>query len=1068
MRFIADLHIHSHYSRATSRNLNPENLVLWARKKGITIIGTGDFTHPGWVAELEEKLVEAENGLYRLNPELESTVEAELPESCRGPVRFLLSSEISCIYKRAGKTRKAHHLILMPDLEAVKRLNRELDRVGNITSDGRPILGLDSRDLLEMVLEASDRSFFIPAHVWTPWFSIFGSKSGFDSIEECFGDLTPHIHALETGLSSDPPMNRLLSALDDYLLVSNSDAHSPPKLGREANIFDTELDYELMRQAMITKKGFEGTIEFYPEEGKYHLDGHRKCQVRFHPGETIEHGGTCPSCGKPLTLGVLYRVTELSDRDKPVLSKDFWSLIPLPEILSEILGRGPATKTVNVAYEELLVSLGPELGILMDLSLPDIERAGGMLLAKAIDRMRKEQVIREGGYDGEFGTIKVFQESEKAELAGQRALFGKPNKKSGDPGGKRVLPVKELRNRRSRQQSSLKERISVSDPILDPLNRDQREAVTHKGGHLLIVAGPGTGKTTTLSHRIAHAVHAKFAAPDQILALTFTNKAAREMGKRIDTLLPGQGSEKVRATTFHGFCLDILRSEGEILNLPPDFSLCSEQDAVTLAQQAASETGMGKRAAAEFLKELASLKMMATAGGGISPDSEYLSIFNRYQERLRSMGMLDLDDLETECLRLFQEHPQVCRRYGERFPWIFVDEYQDTNPVQADILKVLIGKSPGEICAIGDPDQAIYGFRGADLHNFLSFKDDFPGAKEVVLSRNYRSTQVILDGASDLMGKEEPLDGVRTGGDVIRFAQCHTHSEEAEMVVEQIERLMGGTTHFSLDSGRVSSHEDGAEIGFGDIAVLFRLNAQGDAFEEALNRAGIPFIRSGERPLIDQYPVNLIWRCLQASCYPERPFYLEAYLGLLKRDRAEGEEILRELERNGTLANLIDRAVSLHDLDLSSEAPVAAVRRLKEMAEGFDGDQASFLDTLSLDRGIDHAGLSGDRVALMSLHAAKGLEWSVVFITGCEDMLIPCRLFGDRDEAEERRLFYVGMTRARQRLILSHAKKRRINGRMLEMRPSPFLDFISAKLCGQLERAKWKRKGKTHKQLDLF
>ena len=250
MKFIADLHIHSHFSRATSRALDPENLSLWAQKKGITVIGTGDFTHPGWVSELQDKLVETEQGLYQLRPDFQKAVDPLVPASCLRPTRFLFSGEISCIYKKNGRTRKLHHLILMPDMASVLRLNERLDQIGNISSDGRPILGFDSRDLLEITLEASEKAFFIPAHVWTPWFSVFGSKSGFDRIEECFEDLSGHIYALETGLSSDPPMNRRLSALDNYLLVSNSDAHSPGKLGREANLFDTDLDYEKMIQAM--------------------------------------------------------------------------------------------------------------------------------------------------------------------------------------------------------------------------------------------------------------------------------------------------------------------------------------------------------------------------------------------------------------------------------------------------------------------------------------------------------------------------------------------------------------------------------------------------------------------------------------------------------------------------------------------------------------------------------------------------------------------------------------------------------------------------------------------------
>jgi DNA helicase-2/ATP-dependent DNA helicase PcrA len=263
-KFIADLHIHSHFSRATSKNLDPEHLALWAQKKGIKVVGTGDATHPGWISELREKLIEAEQGLFRLKPDLAASIKSEIPATCQDSPRFMLTSEISCIYKKNDKTRKVHHLILLPDFDSVQKLNKKLEQIGNIRSDGRPILGLDSRNLLEIVLETSDRAFFIPAHVWTPWFSLFGSKSGFDDIEECFEDLTPHIHALETGLSSDPPMNRLLSQLDRYLLVSNSDAHSPAKLGRESNLFETSLDYDAMISAMTHGEGFSGTIEFFP------------------------------------------------------------------------------------------------------------------------------------------------------------------------------------------------------------------------------------------------------------------------------------------------------------------------------------------------------------------------------------------------------------------------------------------------------------------------------------------------------------------------------------------------------------------------------------------------------------------------------------------------------------------------------------------------------------------------------------------------------------------------------------------------------------------------------------
>ena len=313
MRFYADLHIHSKYSRATSRDCDLENLAYWGRKKGITVIGTGDFTHPGWIAEIKDKLIPAEPGLFRLREDIEKAVFAKLPPSCRGTVRFTLSVEISTIYKKGDKTRKVHHLVYAPSIEKAEAINKKLGSIGNIRSDGRPILGLDSRHLLEIVLNAGDDCYIVPAHIWTPWFSVLGSKSGFDRVSECYGDLSEHIFAVETGLSSDPEMNWRVSHLDRYRLVSNSDAHSPQKLGREACVFETDMDYYAMRAALRTGKGYGGTAEFFPEEGKNHLDGHRKCETLLRPAESPKLNGLFPACKKPLTLGVMYRVEELAD-----------------------------------------------------------------------------------------------------------------------------------------------------------------------------------------------------------------------------------------------------------------------------------------------------------------------------------------------------------------------------------------------------------------------------------------------------------------------------------------------------------------------------------------------------------------------------------------------------------------------------------------------------------------------------------------------------------------------------------------------------------------------------------
>ncbi|HEV2919056.1 MAG TPA: endonuclease Q family protein, partial [Actinomycetota bacterium] len=413
--FYADLHIHSKYSRACSRDCDLEHLALVGRRKGISVIGTGDFTHPRWFEELESTLVPAEPGLFRLREDVERAVEARLPASCRGPVRFLLSVEISTIYKRAERTRKVHHLLYMPDLASAGRCRAALARIGNVASDGRPILGLDSRDLLEITLEAGEGAYLVPAHCWTPWFAVLGSKSGFDRVEDCYADLAGHIFAVETGLSADPAMCWRVSGLDRYRLVSNSDAHSPPALGREATVLDTDLDYWAIRRALETGDGFCGTVEFFPEEGKYHVDGHRKCGVRMEPAETRRRGGRCPVCGKPPTVGVLHRVEELADRPegaRPPGAAGFRNLIQLPELVGEVLGVGPRSKAVTAVVDGLVERLGPELDILERVPVADVARSGPPLLGEAIDRVRRGAVIRDPGYDGEYGIIRAFAPEE--------------------------------------------------------------------------------------------------------------------------------------------------------------------------------------------------------------------------------------------------------------------------------------------------------------------------------------------------------------------------------------------------------------------------------------------------------------------------------------------------------------------------------------------------------------------------------------------------------------------------------------------------------------------------------
>ncbi len=418
MKFIADLHIHSHYSRATSKNLIPEFLDYWARIKGLTVIGSGDFTHPKWLKELKDKTEPAEPGLFKLKSIFSKPSNHHITRASNREVRFVLTSEISTIYKKGDKVRKIHHLIFAPDFETVESIQTKLIKIGaNITSDGRPIIGIDSRDLMDLTLNVSEKTFFVPAHIWTPWFSVLGSKSGFDSISECYEDLAGHIYAVETGLSSDPPMNWMCGFLDPYTLISNSDAHSPEKLGREANLFDTDLSYDSIINALKSKnrQEFLGTIEFFPQEGKYHYDGHIKCGICWNPSQTRKNNGICPVCGKPITVGVMNRVLQLADRDMVTVKKNrpqFYSLIPLKEILSEITGVGAQSKKVAHLYNSLIKKVGSEFDILLNLPIDELKNLSDERLGEAIDRMRKGKIFIEEGYDGQYGRITVFKKNE--------------------------------------------------------------------------------------------------------------------------------------------------------------------------------------------------------------------------------------------------------------------------------------------------------------------------------------------------------------------------------------------------------------------------------------------------------------------------------------------------------------------------------------------------------------------------------------------------------------------------------------------------------------------------------
>ena len=723
MRYIADLHIHSPYSRATSKSSNLAGLAAWSAIKGIDVIGTGDFTHPGWFRELRENLQPAEPGFFKLKEDNIPQV-LESVSTVKAQCRFILTAEISSIYKKQGSVRKIHNILFVPDFDSASRINTRLASIGNIESDGRPILGLDARDLLEIVLELAPDGFLVPAHIWTPWFSLFGSKSGFDDIEDCFGDLSKYIFALETGLSSDPDMNRLVSALDRFSLISNSDCHSPGKLGREANIFACGFNFFSMRDALKNPAvgGFQGTIEFFPEEGKYHHDGHRKCGINLNPRETREVGGICPVCGKPLTIGVMHRVMELADREQPHFpssSPGYYRLIPLSEVLGEIFSRGPATKTVMNQYGKLISMFDSEFNLLLNVSVEEISERYSAILGEAVKRIRARKVIRRPGFDGEFGVIKVFDEGELKELVGQSSLFKneKAKKKVTSSSKSSLLEFTPLK-----RDADLK--ISAKS-----FNEQQAAAVSSDAKHIVVIAGPGTGKTYTLVARIERLIKDGRVKPEDITAITFTNRAAAEMKERLERIV-GVDAEKLFIGTFHAFCLDLLRGDEQDLTVIDDIN----RDKIiskllpNLSSQDIKET---KDWIDTHYRHLAS-------GEQLNTEQEIHARVGVYFKELESRHGIDLNGVIPLCVQRLKTEESFFAKASLKVKYLFIDEFQDLNRTQYEFVRTLAINS--SVFAIGDPDQAIYGFRGSSSEFFHLFIEEFK-AETISLRNNYRSAK---------------------------------------------------------------------------------------------------------------------------------------------------------------------------------------------------------------------------------------------------------------------------------------------------------------------------------------
>ncbi len=1128
MEFIADLHIHSRFSRATAKNLNFENLYMAARLKGISVVATGDFTHPAWFSEILEKLVPAEPGVFKLKQELESSCDKRLPFPNHFPVRFILSAEISNIYKKSGKTRKIHNLVFFPDLPAAARFNARLDKIGNIHSDGRPILGLDAKHLLEIVLETSDQGFLVPAHIWTPWFSLFGSKSGFDALEECFEDLSPHIFAVETGLSSDPAMNWRVTDLDGRTIISNSDAHSPANLGREANLFNTDLSYAAIKSALETGNPdqFLGTLEFYPQEGKYHHDGHRKCNVNLHPAQSISLRCLCPVCGQPLTLGVLHRVEELAHRpegQKPDKTHPFYNIIPLAEMMAEIAGAGVKSKKVDALYSSAVARLGPELDILHKKPLTEIEKAGIPLLAEAVMRMRQGRIHIVPGYDGEYGRITVFSPGEIDALLGQQSFF------CGDFAQKNHIthfpetpkgPV-ETNNTAPLEAPMPKEMESVPSDAKN-LNAAQKKAVMHGQGPAIIVAGPGTGKTLTLTHRMAYLIKYQKVDAATMLAVTFTQKAAQEMTERLRGLL-GKDAPLPLTATFHAFCYKLLKEQAHFAG----YTIIDDAQRLALVKEAMGGSAVDKECY-KIRPETACDFIIKAKQHILSPSDDlgaicrtvdvqaFSSLYAAYQDLVQTQKVFDYEDLIFWVVKLLESDPNFLKTCRNRFQYILVDEYQDLNLGQYRLIKALAPED-GNIFVIGDPDQAIYGFRGADVAFFQRFLTDFPGAAQFRLTQNHRSAQTILDASlqvirnHSLHGEDTRLYSGISGINAVGLMAADTEKAEAVMVGKAIEQMVGGLGFDFEDFGKAKGEHQNTGRVFSDFAVLYRTHALGDVFADVFSKAGIPFQRVSQETIFQHPRIQTLmaWFKLMArtSTYLDLGSVVASFdetvprqdiiaiQGLLRENphaldpgmdpapvmeglSNDGKRVLKDILRrvDAYAVQTLGWPIEKKLLFLNARIPKPAawperegmdlIEYLARVSKPFGADVEAFLNTVALQHDPDIYDAKSQKVALMTFHAAKGLEFPVVFIVGCEDGWVPL-IRKDKtpcDLNEERRLLYVAMTRAKQELFFTCAKTRRIFGTIEHRRWSRFLDDIEKSL---IRYVTIDLKPKAHKQVQL-
>jgi len=967
-KFIADFHIHSHYSIATSKFSNFYEYAKKAYYKGIDLIGTGDGIHPGLLNEIEEYLTEDENnGLLKLKEEYQKKLIKEIPNILTNKnIRFIITTEISTIYKKNNKVRKLHHLFLIPDLPTAKKISKKLDSIGNIRSDGRPILGMDSSELLKIFLDINEDIIYIPAHIWTPHFSLFGAKSGFDTIEECFGDLEKYIYAVETGLSSDPPMNWLISQLDNRFLVSNSDAHSPENLGREANLFHASFSYNGILNALKNTNNDDkilGTIEFYPEEGKYHWDGHRKCGIYLSPKEAKKYNNICPVCGKPLTMGVLHRVYELADKPentKGPKAKPFHSIVTLKQIIADSINKNPKSKAVEKIYNNIIRANGNEFDILLNNDIDNL-KINEPIIKYAISKVRNNNIYIRPGFDGEYGIVSVFSPEEKKEILSNAIFIDQKIQTKKDkikPNNNTTANAPEL------QQLSLNITPQNQTQIL---NKNQEKIINNKDKFVFIQAGPGTGKTFTIIKKLE--TLKKELETNKILFVTFTDSAANEIKNRINI-----SSHNLYIGTFHSISKRILQ---EIYNI--SINLITTQDQIFILQQLGLKKGYNK-----FLIKIEQYKI----DGSISVIDEEKLLIQKYINFLQQNNLYDFNDILLKFIEIHDSKKFLIK-------YLFVDEVQDCNKLQFNWIKKLTDNLQ-QLILIGDYYQSLYKFRGAEPETILKLDELFPKIKFLTLQISYRLPQNFINISSEIISKKTINISLKSSSDEKGdfYIIEHPNSKiEKSFFIKELKKLIG-----TLD---MNIGNTAGEYYPNDIAFIFRTNQKLKEYLTYFRQHNFPVKVFFDDTFLKNEKIIKILYALRAIENKNNKFF---------------EEIFYKISR--TNINLMDSPENLlkkinficSSLNISNDDDIELLIDILQNSD----DLNSTINEL-----LNHKRISNQKnnINFLTVHSAKGLEFPVVIIPSLQKNYFPIKN-GDMDEEE--RLFYVALTRSSEKIYLSY------------------------------------------------